>query len=232
MATADISPRGLSVADAMNWLAFGTGAALIAAAVSRRSGLGPVLAVSALPFFYRGVTGHWPVAGGEARMGETRAALRGSRGINVHEAVRLERPVADVYRYWRKLENLPHFMSHLERVMETSERHSSWLARGPAGLLVEWDAEVINEVENEVLAWRSLPGSDVVSAGSVTFRSIRGGRGTQVNVNLQYSSPAGKPGAYLASLFGAEASQVIREDLRRFKQLLEAGEVSRATATP
>jgi uncharacterized membrane protein len=232
MATADISPQGPSVADAVNWIAFGTGAALVAAAVSRRSALGPALAVSSLPFFYRGITGHWPGLRDEARTGDTREALRGPRGVNVHEAVRLDCPVAQVYRYWRNLENLPRFMSHLERVTETSERHSSWTARGPAGLRVEWDAEIINEIDNELLAWRSLPGSDVVSAGSVTFRSLRNGQSTQVNVNLQYSSPAGKPGAYLASLFGLEASQVIREDLRRFKQLLEAGEVSRATATP
>ena len=105
------------------------------------------------------------------------------------------------------------------------------MAAGPAGLAVEWDAEIINEVENKLIAWRSLPGSDVVTAGSVNFDAARGGRSTQVSVHLQYAPPAGKAGALVASLFGREPSQTIREDLRHFKQLLEAGEIPRATAT-
>src|SRR5205085_739152 len=131
----------------------------------------------------------------------------------------------------RRLENLPQFMAHLDQVTETSDSRSHWAARGPAGLAVEWDAEIINEVENKVLGWRSLPGSDVATAGSVHFHAARGGRSTQVTVHLQYAPPAGKAGAFLASLFGREPSQTIREDLRHFKQLLEAGEVPRATAT-
>ena len=93
-----------------------------------------------------------------------------------------------------------------------------------------WDAEIINEVPNSVIGWRSLPGSDVVSAGSANFDTVRGGRSTQVTVHLQYAAPGGRLGAFLASVFGREPSQTIREDLRRFKQLLEAGEVARATA--
>jgi uncharacterized membrane protein len=161
---------------------------------------------------------------------DTKTALAGTRGIHVRESVRLERPVTDLYRLWRRLENLPRFMSHLERVTETSDRRSHWIARGPAGLAVEWDAEIINEVENQVVGWRSLPGSDVVTAGSVNFDAVRGGRGTQISVHLQYALPAGRVGAAVASLFGSEPSQTIREDLRRFKRLLEAGEVPRATA--
>ena len=140
-------------------------------------------------------------------------------------------PLADVYRFWRHLENLPQFMTHLDRVTEAPDGTSHWVTSGPAGLAVEWDAEIINEVENKLLAWRSLPGSDVVSAGSVNFDAARGGRSTQVSVHLQYAPPAGKAGALVASLFGREPSQTVREDLRHLKQLLEAGEVPRATAT-
>jgi uncharacterized membrane protein len=122
-------------------------------------------------------------------------------------------------------------MTHLHRVTETGDGTSHWVAAGPAGLVVEWEAEIINEVENRVLAWRSLPGSDVVTAGSVNFEAIRGGRGTQVSVHLQYAAPTGKVGALVASLFGREPAQTIREDLRHFKQLLEAGEIPRAAAT-
>jgi uncharacterized membrane protein len=107
---------------------------------------------------------------------------------------------------------------------------SHWVAAGPADLTVEWDAEIINEVENQVIGWQSLPGSDVVTAGSVNFDTARDGRSTQVSVHLQYAPPAGKAGVLAASLFGREPSQTIREDLRHFKQLLEAGEIPRATA--
>ena len=118
-------------------------------------------------------------------------------------------------------------MTHLERVTELGDGRSHWVARGPAGSRVEWDAEIINEVENKVIGWRSLPESDVVTAGSVTFAPMRGGRGTQLSVHLQYAPPAGRAGAFVATLFGREPSQTIREDLRRLKQLLEAGEIPR-----
>jgi uncharacterized membrane protein len=184
-----------------------------------------------VPLLYRGITGRWPnVLNGHLQPDNTRAALAGKRGVHVRESVRLELPVADVYRFWRRLENLPRFMTHLHRVTETPDGRSHWVAAGPAGLTVEWDAEVISEVENDVIGWRSLPGSDVVTAGSVNFKTARDGRGTQVSVHLQYAPPAGKAGALIASLFGREPSQTIREDLRHFKQLLEAGEIPRATA--
>jgi uncharacterized membrane protein len=184
------------------------------------------------PLVYRGITGRWPsLPGYQVKADDTKTALGGGRGVHVREAVRVERPIADVWRFWRRLEHLPRFMTHLDRVTETSERHSHWIAVGPGGLTVDWDAEIINEVENEILAWRSLPGSHVVSAGSVNFDVVRGGRGTRVSVHLQYAPPAGKAGAFVSSLFGREPSQTIREDLRHFKQLLEAGEIPRATAT-
>ena len=220
-----------SVSDAEDWLALGSGALLLVLGASRRSLAGACLAASSVPLLYRGATGRWPtVSNGHARPDSTRAALGGERGIHVRESVRLETPIADVYRFWRRLENLPRFMAHLDRVTETSAGKSHWIARGPAGLAVEWDAEIINEVENQVIGWRSLPGSDVVMAGSVNFDTVREGRSTQVSVHLQYWPPAGKAGALIASVFGREPSQSIREDLRHFKQLLEAREIPRATA--
>ena len=223
--------RSPSVSDAENWLALGTGALLLIVGASRRSAMGACLAASSVPLLYRGISGRWPkVLNGHLQSENTRAALGGRRGVHVRESVRLERPVADVYRFWRRLQNLPQFMTHLDRVTETSDGKSHWVARGPAGLAVEWDAEIINEVENQVIGWQSLPGSDVVTAGSVNFDTARDGRSTQVSVHLQYAPPAGKAGALAASLFGREPSQTIREDLRHFKQLLEAGEIPRATA--
>jgi uncharacterized membrane protein len=222
--------RVLSLANAENWLAFGTGAVLLLVGASRRSVAGACLAVSSAPLLYRGITGRWP-DGRHVQRDSRRAASSVERGLRVRESVRLEVPVAEVYRFWRRLENLPRVMTHLNRVTETADGKSHWVAAGPAGLAVKWDAEIVNDVENRLLAWRSLPGSDVVTEGSVSFDAARGGRSTQVSVQLQYAPPAGKAGALLASLFGREPSQTIREDLRHFKQLLEAGEVARATAT-
>ena len=232
MYTMDRMSPGISVRDAENLVTFGAGALLLVAGLSRRSILGACVALSSAPLLYRGVTGRWPASlDGHVGADDTKAALGGSRGIHVREAVRLELPIADVYRKWRDLGSLPRFMSSLDSVTEHSNRLSHWVARGPADLAVEWDAEIINEIENKVLGWRSLPGSDVATAGSVNFDTVRGGRETQVSVDLQYEPIGRKAGAALAWLFGAEPSQTVREDLRRFKRQLEAGETPRAFAT-
>ena len=222
--------RPLSLSETEDWLALGSGALLLLVGATRRSALGALLAASSAPLLYRGITGHWPAAlNGYSGPKNTRTALAGDRGVQVREAIRLEVPVADVFRFWRRLENLPRFMAHLDRVTELADGKSHWVAAGPAGLAVEWDAEIINESANKLLAWQSLPGSDIVTAGSVNFDSVRGGRSTQVSVSLQYAPPAGKAGALMASLFGREPSQTIREDLRHLKHVLEAGEIPRAT---
>jgi uncharacterized membrane protein len=224
-----------AAADVMRWGALAAAAAVIGYGISRRSMPGFLMAAGAAPLAYRGATGRWPAAveslvGGS---GDTRTALSGPRGIHVRESVRLECPVDEVYRFWSRLENLPTFMENLVAVTDLGGGRSHWIARGPGGLRVEWDAEIINEIQNKVLAWRSLPGGDVVSAGSVTFEPARGSdAGTQLSVTLQYEPPAGSFGAMVASAFGSEPSQTIREDLRRLKQLLEAGEIAKAAGSP
>jgi len=122
-----------------------------------------------------------------------------------------------------------HDLRHLRSVEKLTYTISHWRAKAPAGTVVEWDADIFNEIPNKLIAWRSLEGSDVVSAGSVNFDPAAGGLGTRVTVHLQYSPPGGKVGAAIAKLFGVDAETEIREDLHRFKQLLEAGEVP---ATP
>ena len=134
-----------------------------------------------------------------------------------------------MFRFWRRLENLPRFMRHLELVTDEGDGRSRWVAKGPAKSRIAWTAEIVNEIENRLIAWRSVPGSPVVTAGSVNFSTVRDARSTQVSVHLQYVPPAGRIGAVVAAMLGREPSQMIREDLRRFKQLLEAGEVARAT---
>ena len=210
-------------------IALTTATAVVAYGLSRRTLPGICLATAATPLAYRGLAGDWPrVGNGHAPQARTRAALGGDRGIHVHESIRLEQPIAEVYRFWRHFENLPRFMNYLEQVSELGDGRTRWVARGPAGTRVAWDAEIINDIENKVIGWQSLPGADVVHAGSVNFDTVRNGRSTQVTVHLQYAPPAGRAGSLIALIFGREPSQTIREDLRRLKQLLEAGEFPHA----
>jgi uncharacterized membrane protein len=207
-----------------------TATAVVAYGLSRRNWPGVCLAAAATPIAYRGLAGAWPPGGnGHSPRALTRAALGGKRGLHVRESVRLEKPMDEVYRFWRQLENLPRFMNYLEEVTDLGGGHSHWVAKGPAGTRVEWDAEIINEVENQVIGWQSLPGGDITAAGSVNFDTVRNGRNTQVSVHFQYAPPAGRAGSIIAMIFGREPSQTVREDLRRFKQLLEAGEFPHTT---
>ena len=140
-------------------------------------------------------------------------------------SVTINRPAEELYRFWRDFQNLPRFMGHLEAVRVMGDKRSHWVAKGPAGTTVEWDAEVTEDVPNELIAWRSLADADVENSGSVRFTTAPGGRGTVVRVELEYNPPGGALGASLARLFGEEPEQQIKGDLHRFKQMMEIGEV-------
>jgi uncharacterized membrane protein len=158
------------------------------------------------------------------------AGQRKRRGIVVSQAITVQRAPEDVYGFWRDFENLPRFMAHLESV-ETVNGRSHWRAKGPLGTHVEWDAEVVEDRPNELIAWRSVAGADVKNRGMVRFRPAPGGRGTEIVVELVYDPPAGKLGAAVAKLFGEEPAQQIAGDLRRLKQVLETGEVVHSDAS-
>jgi uncharacterized membrane protein len=151
--------------------------------------------------------------------------------IRVSKTITVNRTVEDVYAFWRDLENLPTFMVHLESVRVTGERSSHWRAKGPAGLTVSWDATLVEDVPNERLGWRSVEGAKVPNAGTVRFTRAPGARGAEVHVDLRYDVPAGKIGAAFAKAFGEEPSQQIQSDLRRFKQVMETGEVLHSDAS-
>jgi uncharacterized membrane protein len=153
------------------------------------------------------------------------ASVGRGQGVKVEESVTINRPVLEVFRFWRNFENLPRFMDHLESVTVIDDTHSHWVAKGPAGSRVEWDALIHNEVADELIAWRSLPGSEVNNAGSVHFTPTPDGNSTDVRVVLSYEPPAGKLGAAVAKLLGEEPSQQVAEDLRRFKQVMDLGDV-------
>lgn len=212
------------------------GAALVAYGLQRRDWLGALSAVGGAALLYRGATGYCQVSDSlgrntRAETGDTREALAGSRGVNVCEAVTIQRSADELYREWRNLEALPDRMQHLESVQELSDGTSHWSARGPAGKVFEWDAEILQDIPGKLLSWRSLPGAEVISAGSVNFDEVPG-HGTSVTVRLQYDPPGGKLGAFVAWLMRQEPSQQIREDLRAWKRQLEAGEVPTTEGQP
>jgi uncharacterized membrane protein len=234
----DLAVRsGRNISDVEKWLSLAAGTGFALYGLTRRKTAGWALTALGAMLIQRGASGHCPTyeALGVNTAGtgdDTRRALGGRSGTNVEESVTINKPVEELYRFWRNLENLPQFMHHLETVERVTDTLSRWRAKGPAGATIEWNAEIINEVPNKVIGWRSIEGSDVVSAGSVNFEDAGPGRGTRVRVRLQYSPPGGKIGASLARLVGRDAATEIREDLRRFKQLLETGEVPTTKGQP
>jgi uncharacterized membrane protein len=154
-----------------------------------------------------------------------------SRQIEVVVAITINRPRHEVYGFWHNFENFPRFMAHLESVERIDDRRSHWKAKAPAGAAVEWDAETTEDRPNELVAWRSLPDSEVPNSGQVRFRDAPGNRGTEVIVELKYQPPGGRIAALLAKLFGEEPSQQVKSDLRRLKQVMEIGEIVHSDAS-
>ncbi len=205
------------------------GAALVVVSLRKRR-LRPLLFPLATGLLARALTGRGPakrmLSGLSRRQNRDSsvASLGRGQGTKVEQSITINRPVLEVYRFWRNFQNLPRFMDHLEAVTVVDETHSHWVAKGPAGTRAEWDAVIHNEIDDELIAWRSLPGSEIKNAGSVHFQPTADGTGTEVRVVLSYEPPAGKIGVAFAKLLGEEPSKQVAEDLRRLKQVLDAGE--------
>jgi len=199
----------------------------------RRMNLLSALAGGAL--LYRAMSGHCPFMQ-SLGMSTTRrneghgpaTVIEAGGGVRIEHSVTLQKSPQELYSFWRKLENLPKIMSHLKEVKETGAYKSHWVARGPLGMNVEWDAEITNDRPNEAIAWRSLEGSDIATAGSVHFRETPAKGWTEVRVNLKYDPPAGKLGAAAAWLFGEEPNHQVRHDLARFKEAMEGNQTATA----
>ena len=149
-----------------------------------------------------------------------------ARDVHVETSIVIDKSPQELFSFWRDFKNLPLFMKHLESVTSMEDGRTHWVAKGSGHIKVEWDAEIYNEIENEMIAWRSVDDADVVNAGSVRFQAAPTGHGTYVRVVLNYNPPAGTVGASLAQLVGTEPGQLIKEELRRFKQLMETGEIA------
>ena len=191
------------------------GGALALLGLRTRGFLGLIMAAAGGFLIFR-------AAGGSQMVNQvTGGGPTSSKPIFVEHSVVIDRPAQSVYDYWRKLDNLPQIMSHLETVTVLDERRSRWVAKAPLGTHVEWEAEIVNDKPGERIGWHSLPGATVDNAGSVQFESMPNGS-TRVHVALSYRPPAGPLGAAVAKLFGEEPSQQIAEDLQKFKQTFEA----------
>jgi uncharacterized membrane protein len=185
---------------------------------------------------YRGLAGHCDLYGA---LGISTADEHGpltsvpaGHGVRVEKSVRINRPAEDLYLYWINFENLPSFMSHLRSVKRIDGWRSRWAAEAPLGMTAEWEAEVHTARPNELISWRSLPGSEVDTAGSVHFLPVAGGRGTEVRVVLKYDPPAGQIGAALSRWLGEDPERQIETDLNGFKRLMEAGESAESRGSP
>lgn len=190
---------------------------------------GLLLTLAGTALLHRGVTGHcntYDLLGittnNENSVRDTTPPV--ARDIHIEKSITIGKSRSELYNFWRDFENLPKFMAHLESVRCVGLNRSHWIAKGPAGKFVEWDAEVYNEKPDELIAWRSVDG-EVTNAGSVRFDDA-GESGTVVRVVLNYNTPGGRLSAFVAKLLGGEPGQMIEDDLRRLKQILEASEVT------
>ena len=216
------------------WFSVVAGSALAAYGVTRRSIAGLAVAGLGGALAWRGASGRCFVyealgisTNGNVDDDDRQVSVPYGHGVRVEKSVTVNASPEELYRFWRNFENLPRFMSHLELVNVIDDKKSHWVAKGPAGTSVAWDAEIINEIPNELIGWRSVEGSEVGNAGSVHFTA--GTRGTEVKVVLRYDPPAGLLGAAIAKLFGKDPAHEVQEDLRQFKQLMETGEIARAS---
>jgi uncharacterized membrane protein len=220
-----------NVSNPERWFSVVAGTALVAVGLTRRSRFGALLSLGGAGLVWRGASGHCAmyealgISSAPAEEDDGRqVSVPYGKGVRVEQSVTIAQPPEQIYTFFRNFANLPRFMAHLQSVDVIDEKRSHWRTRGPIGTDVEWDAEIINEVPNELIGWRSVPEAQVNNAGSVHFTPTP--RGTEVKVILRYDPPGGVLGAAFARLFGEDPAHQVKEDLRALKMLLETGEIA------
>jgi uncharacterized membrane protein len=203
------------------------GSLLIARGVQKKGWRGTALALVGGTFVYRGIAGY------RSRAKSPNTSVPHRTGTRIEDAITINRPREEVYRFARDLGNIAEFAEHIHSVHTVGDSgHSHWTAKGPGEKRFELNTQIINEKENERVAWRSLDGSDVANAGSVLFKDAGGGRGTEVHVEILYTPPGGKLGAWVTKLTGQDPADQVRRDLKRLKARLEAGVLSDTEGQP
>lgn len=216
------------------------GGALLATYGLRRGSLGGLLLATLGGFMvYRGASGYCPMNKALGRnTAEPKADDKAMDSIEIAKSLTINKPRKEVYAYWRQLENLPQFMFHLSEVRQLDNKRSHWVAKLSDGFLaktlgtVEWDAEILEEVKNERLVWKSVADARVDNAGEVRFVDAPNGQGTEVHAVIKYRPPAGQLGGAIMKLFNPALEEMVKQDLRRFKQLLETGEITTIEGQP
>ena len=204
-------------------LSVGSGILMAVSGIRSRSLLGIAGAITGAGLIYRGLSGHCDL---NARFGRDSSRSDDQpRPVHVRTSMTVAKPRDEVYAAWRKLENLPSFMKHLSAVQTLDERRSEWSAEIPGKLgTVSWEAEIVNEDPGRRIVWRSVAGADVDNSGQVEFADAPGGRGTELRAEIAYRPPAGYIGAQMGKWLNPAFERMVREDVRRFKELMEAGE--------
>lgn len=215
------------LSDAEKWGSLITGGAMVLMGLQQRSLRGALLALAGGSLAYHGATGQKSLKDAATEATGLDKSVRVEKSVTI-----LNKSPEELYQYWRNLENLPTFMRHLKSVQVIDNTRSHWIADAPLGQSVEWDAEIIKDEANSLIAWASVEGADVENSGFVRFKSAPPGRGTEVKVVMEYMPPGGALAAVAAKLFGKEGKQQIGDELSRFKMLMEAGEIATTEGQP
>ncbi len=208
------------VSDKERWASIIGGGAMVLAGLQKRSLRGVLTAIAGGTLAYHGAKADKSLT---EKVGD---AVGINKSIKVEKTVTIGKSAEELYNFWHDFENFPNFMKHVESVKVIDLRRSHWVAKAPMGQTVEWDADIINDQPNQLIAWASIEGADIENSGFVRFTPAPGDRGTEVKVVMEYDIPGGMVTAALAKLFGEEPEQQIGDELNRFKQLMEAGEIA------
>jgi uncharacterized membrane protein len=200
--------------------AMAAGAVFLALGLSRKGLAGGIARAGGLALIARGISGYAPLYRAVGLPVPNTLTGASHKAIRVESAVDINRSASDLYALWRDVENLPAFMSHLVSVQVIDPVRSRWTARGPGGTVVNWEAMIINDIKNELIAWETVEGSSVDHAGSVHFQSLEDGR-ARLRVVLRYDPPASKLGAVVARLIHGDPQSQIDDDLRRFQKMID-----------
>lgn len=219
------TPGDAEPGDLERWASIIGGGAMVLMGLQQRSLRGVLTAVAGGGLVYQGATNKSTIKQVEEAVGLDKA-------IRVEKTVTINRPASELYSFWHNFENLPRFMRHLESVTVMEGNRSHWVSKAPLGNQVEWDAEVVTDEPDHLIAWRSLDNADIENSGFVRFQPATGNRGTEVKVVMEYSPPGGALTAAIAKLFGEEPEQQIGDELARFKMLMEAGEIATNEGQP
>lgn len=214
-----------SASEIERWASLIGGGALVLMGLQDRSLRGVLMALAGGGLVYQGATN-------QSTVQQVQEAVGIDSRIKAEKTVTINKPAEELYAYWRNFENLPTFMKHIKSVKVMNENRSHWVASAPLGANIEWDAEIIKDEPNHLIAWASVAGADISNSGFIRFQPATGGRGTAVKIVMEYEPPGGAITSAIAKLFGEEPEQQIGDELNRFKQLMEAGEIATKEGQP